>query len=124
MTPRHPGPDTHAGAPAWVRAPGAPLARSLLLPTLLFAGALLLAATLRPAPASTPAEIRAALRAGHGDPVDLPEVSSASPDVARQQAILRGVALELRALPYAPPSQRPLRRARALHRLEDMSDAR
>jgi len=116
-------PGARADAPAWVRAPGAPLARSLLLPALLLAASIRVAAMLRAAPAASPEEIRAALRAGD-EAVAIPEVSSASPDLARQQAVLRGVALELRSLDASPPAQRSLRRARAMNRLEDMSDAR
>ena len=109
--------------PAWMRAPGAPITRSLVAPALILACAFGIASILRPRPVPAPAELREALRAWDGGALPLPEVRSASPDLARQQAVLRGVALELRSLDAAPPGQRALRHARALTRLEEMSDA-
>jgi hypothetical protein len=109
--------------PAWMRAPGTPVARALVAPALILACAFGIASSLRPRPMAAPAELREAMRTWDGGALPLPEVRSASPDVARQQAVLRGVALELRSLDAAPPGQRALRHARALTRLEEMSDA-
>jgi hypothetical protein len=127
-------------APAWMRAPAAPLARACVPAALCLLVGVGVAWSLRADRGPSPAEVRDALRvwaqacatsdtvdasdACRIDAVPLAEVRSGVPHLARQQAELRSVALELRTLADAPPEQRVRRRSRALSRLEEMSDAR
>jgi hypothetical protein len=123
-----------------MRAPAAPLARACLQPVLCLLVGLGIASLLRSDRGPSPSELRAALRswahacatndaadaseACRTHAVPLAEVRSSVPRLAREQAALRSVALELLTLGDAPPEQRERRRSRAISRLEEMSDAR